>query len=87
MGIAGNHFHNFNLVTVHLIVQHLIRTNFTKLDQAVSADNNEFFILRMVPMLTFGNSRFRDIHRELPTIRSTNNFRKTPRESTFILRG
>ena len=83
MRIARQHLYYFYFITAHLKVQHLIRSDFPELNQSVTADNHKLFVLRMVPVLSFRDSRLRDVYRELPPVGSPDNFGKATLTFSF----
>ena len=82
--VAGQHMHRFNFVTGHFKVHHriglavFIRSDATFLDESVPRHHDEEFPLRVVPVLSFCNSRFRDVDGKLPAVDGLHKFRKTP---------
>ena len=76
VGIARQYLYYFYLIATNLKIQHFIRSDFPELNQTVTADYHKLFVLRMVPVLSFRNSRLRDVYRELPPVGSPDNFGK-----------
>ena len=76
MSIARNHVNHSNIVTVHFVIDYILRPDLTQLYQAMSAYDNKLFILCVMPVLTFGYSRLGNINTELPCRHCTQNFRK-----------
>ncbi len=57
----------FDLVSRNLKVKHLICADLAELNQSVTCDNDKEFPFGVMPMLSFGNAGFGDIHAELTT--------------------
>ena len=58
-------------LTAHLEVQHLVRADAPLLDQGPAAHHDEQLPLAVVPVLTLGYSRFRDVDAELAALRGS----------------
>ena len=59
--ISGQHDDALNLVARDFELDDLVRTLFPLLDQAVAGNNDELLPFGVVPVLTFGDTRFADI--------------------------
>ena len=76
MGVAGEHVDGLYPLTAHLEVQHLVRTDASLLDQGPAAHHDEQLPLAVVPVLTLGDSRFRDVDAELAALRGLQQLRE-----------
>ena len=68
MGVAGKHVDGLYPLAAHLEVQHLVRADATLLDKRPAAHHDEQLPLAVVPVLTLGYSRFRDVDAELAAL-------------------
>ena len=66
--ISGQHDDALNLVARDFELDNLIRTLFPLLDQAVAGNNDELLPFGVVPVLTFGDTRFADIDAYLSAV-------------------
>ena len=78
VGVSGDHFHHFDLLAADLEVDHLVRPDLTQPDQTVTTHHHKFFILGVMPMLSLGYARLRDVHRELASIRRADDLSEAP---------
>ena len=82
MRITRNHLHDPDLFATYLIIDHrvivavFVFAHLAQLDQSVSVHHHELFVLRVMPVLALGDTRFGDIHRELPPVSSADNLRE-----------
>ena len=68
MGVAGKHVDGLYPLAAHLEIQHLVRADAPLLDQGPAAHHDEQLPLAVVPVLTLGYSRFRDVDAELAAL-------------------
>ena len=74
VGVAGEHDDTLDFVTTHLVVEDFVGAFLAELDEAVARDNDELFPLGVVPMLTFGDTRLRDVDAYLSAVEGVNQF-------------
>lgn len=74
VGIAGEHDDGLDFVTTHLVVEDFVGTFLAELDEAVARNDNKLFPLGVVPMLTFGDTRLRDVDAYLSAVEGVNQF-------------
>ena len=74
VGIAGKHDDGLDFVTTHLVVEDFVGTFLAELDEAVARDDDELFPLGVVPMLTFGDTRLRDVDAYLSAVEGVDEF-------------
>lgn len=74
VGIAGKHDDGLDFVTTHLVVEDFVGAFLAELDEAVARDDDELFPLGVVPMLTFGDTRLRDVDAYLSAVEGVNQF-------------
>ena len=70
MGVAGEHMYALNVVASDFKLYDFICAEFTLLDKAVTADNDEELPLGVVPMLSFCDARLADVYRDLTAVES-----------------
>ena len=68
VGVAGQHVHCLDVVTVHLEFQDFLRTDFPLLDEAMAGHYHKELPLGVVPVLALGDPRLGDVHGELSAI-------------------
>ena len=66
--ISGQHDDALNLVARDFELDDLVRTLFPLLNQAVAGNNDELLPFGVVPVLTFGDTRFADIDAYLSAV-------------------
>ena len=76
MGIAGQHMHRLYFITAHLELDHLIGSDFTLLNQAVTRNDDEELPFCVVPVLSLCYSGLTDIHTELAVVERFQKFGK-----------
>lgn len=74
--ISGQHDDALNLVARDFELDDLVRTLFPLLDQAVAGNNDELLPFGVVPVLTFGDTRFADIDTYLSAVECANQLGK-----------
>lgn len=74
VGVAGEHDDTLDFVTTHLVVEDFIGAFLAELDEAVARDDDKLFPLGVVPMLTFGDTRLRDVDAYLATVEGVDEF-------------
>lgn len=76
MGVSGRNIDDFQLVAAHEIFINLFFVRLAEANNPFAVDDEELFVLRMMPMLPFGNPRLGDIDGELAAVGRAKNFRK-----------
>ena len=76
------HMHRLYFITAHLELDHLIGSDFTLLNQAVTRNDDEELPFCVVPVLSLCYSGLTDIHTELTAVSRF----KLPRSSQFIFK-
>ena len=61
VGVAGEHYDALYPVAADLVIDHLVRTLFTHLYEAVAGDDDELLPLGVVPVLPLGDARPGDV--------------------------
>lgn len=74
VGVTGEHDDGLDFVATNFIVQHFVGTFLAELDEAVARDDDELFPLGVVPMLTFGDTRLRDVNAHLSAVEGVDEF-------------
>ena len=74
MGIARKHDDTLDLVATDFIVQDFIGSFLTELNESVTGNDDELFPFGVMPVLSFGDTRFGDIDRNLTTIQGMYQF-------------
>ena len=78
VSITWKHVDGFNLIAAHLKLYHFVSTNFAFLNETMSCNDNEKLPFCMMPMLTFGDARLRDVNAYLPTVKCVKKFGERP---------
>lgn len=65
---TGDHVNGLDLLTADFKVDFFVRMDITLLDQRATADDNEKLPLRIMPVLTLGDTGLRNIHAELTVV-------------------
>ncbi len=79
VGVTGEHDDGLDFVTTHLVVEDFVGTFLAELDETVARDDDELFPLGVVPMLTFGDTRLRDVDAYLSAVEGVDKFgERTP---------
>ena len=76
MRVSRQHVDGLNPLAAHLEVQDLVRADAPLLYQRPAAHHDEQLPLAVVPVLTLGYSRFRDVDAELAALRGLQKFRE-----------
>ena len=74
VGVAGEHNDTLDFVTTHLVVEDFVRALLAELDEAVARNDDKLFPLGVVPMLTLGDTRLRDVDAYLAAVEGVNQF-------------
>ena len=76
MSITRKHYDGLHFLSAHFIVKNLVSTFFPELDESVTTDNNKQLPFGIMPVLTFGYTRFRNIYTYLTAVQSMHKFRE-----------
>ena len=63
--ITGRDIHHYEPITRNRILQHFRLANLPQTDNAPTRNDEEFFILGVMPVIALCNTGFRNIHRKL----------------------
>lgn len=78
MGVARRYIHHFQLVSGNRVSYHFGAADPSESDYALTANDQELFILGVVPMITLGDARLGNIDRHLSPVSSFNEFGERP---------
>ena len=74
VGVTREHDDTLDFVATNFIVQHFVGTLLAELDEAVARNDDKLFPLGVVPMLTLGDTRLRDVDAHLSAVEGVDEF-------------